>query len=92
MSNYLPDTPSVARFYCPGCEPDADPLSEILDIRRCAAHVVVEKGIDDEVVISEAFLSGSTEAGGFDNREWCKFFHRERPPEFRPPGKKKKRK
>jgi tryptophan halogenase len=30
---------------------------------------------DDEAVTTEAYLSGSAEAGGDDNRRWCEFFH-----------------
>lgn len=90
MSDHLPDMPIVARLYCPTCEPDSDPSTEVIDVRWCASHAPVTKGIEDEVVVAQVFLSGSTEAGGFDNREWCKFFHRNRPPEFRPPNKKKR--
>ena len=32
MADYTPDTPLVARLYCPGCEPMADPTAEILDV------------------------------------------------------------
>jgi hypothetical protein len=71
----LPDTPAVARPYCPDCEPDADPCREILDVRWCAAHTPAWNGADDAAVRAEAFLSGSTEAGGDDNRRWCQLVH-----------------
>jgi hypothetical protein len=76
MSDYIADTPSIARLYCPGCEPEADPTSEILDVRWCEAHSPVRGGADDEVVSAAAYLSGSSEAGGDDNRRWCELFHR----------------
>jgi hypothetical protein len=75
VTDFLPDTPSVARPYCPDCEPDADPCREILDVRWCAAHTPAWNGTDDAAVRAEAFLSGSTEAGGEDNRRWCELVH-----------------
>ena len=76
MSDHISDTPSVARMYCPGCEPEADPTLEILDVRWCESHSPVRGGLDDEVVVAAAYLSGSSEAGGDDNRRWCQLFHR----------------
>jgi hypothetical protein len=76
MSDHISDTPSVARMYCPGCEPEADPTVEILDVRWCESHSPVRGGLDDEVVAAAAYLSGSSEAGGDDNRRWCELFHR----------------
>ena len=76
MSDHISDTPSVARMYCPGCEPEADPTREILDVRWCESHSPVRGGLDDEVVVAAAYLSGSSEAGGDDNRRWCELFHR----------------
>jgi hypothetical protein len=32
-------------------------------------------GGDDEVVTASAYLSGSAEAGGDDNRRWCDILH-----------------
>lgn len=76
MSEGMQDTPSVARVYCPGCEPEADPTSEILDLRWCEPHSPLRDGVDDTVVTAAAYLSGSAEAGGDDNRAWCALFHR----------------
>lgn len=78
MTDFLTDTPSVARSYCPGCEPDADPCREILDVRWCDAHTPARDGLDDGSVTAEAYLSGSAEAGGSDNRVWCEVIHRRR--------------
>jgi hypothetical protein len=74
------DTPSVARPYCPACEPDTDPSSEILDVRWCSAHTPASSGVDDEAVAMESYPAGSGEAGGEDNRRWCALFHREARP------------
>jgi len=75
VTDFLPDTPALARPYCPACEPNADPCREILDVRWCAAHTPAWNGADDAAVRAEAFLSGSTEAGGDDNRRWCQLVH-----------------
>lgn len=79
MTDFLPDTPPVARPYCPVCEPNADPSQEILDIRWCLSHTPSSGGIDDGAVVSEAYLSGSAEAGGDENRRWCQLLHRAGP-------------
>lgn len=79
MTDHLTDTPSLARMYCPGCEPAADPAFEILDVRWCASHAPPGRGLDDDLVVaSAAWISGSSEAGGEDNRRWCELFHRRR--------------
>lgn len=72
------DTPDLARRYCPGCEPDADLLAEILQVWRCPNHPAVDAGEDDRAVQAQAYLSGSSEAGGDDNRRFCDFIHRGR--------------
>ncbi|HEV8473977.1 MAG TPA: hypothetical protein VGR82_14460 [Methylomirabilota bacterium] len=76
MSEHIPDSPSVARTYCPGCEPNADPSLEILDARWCDPHSPLRQGFDDALVTADAYLSGSADAGGEDNRRWCAFIHR----------------
>jgi hypothetical protein len=76
MSDYIPHTPAMARFYCPGCEPDADPIGEILDVRWCESHSPLREGLDDALVGAEASVAGGSEAGGEDNRRWCEIFHR----------------
>lgn len=76
MTEYLADSPAVARPYCPGCEPGADPLREVLDVRWCDEHVPVREGTADQRVDSSAFLSGTAEAGGEVNRRWCELLHR----------------
>jgi len=76
VTDFLPDTPSVSRAYCPTCEPDADPSAEILDVRWCSTHTPVSGGLDDESVTVDVYLSGGVEAGGEDNRRWCELLHR----------------
>jgi hypothetical protein len=75
VTDFLSDTPTIARSYCPGCEPDADPCREILDLHWCEAHVPPRDGSDDAVVASDVYLSGSAEAGGDANRRWCELLH-----------------
>jgi hypothetical protein len=75
VTEYISETPSVARPYCPGCEPDADPSREILDTRWCLSHAPSSRGADDGAVGADAILSGTAEAGGDDNRRWCQLVH-----------------
>ena len=77
MTEFRSDSPSLARLYCPGCEPEADPFSEILDVHWCDAHVPSREGSDDATVAAAIVVSGSAEAGGDGNRRWCDLFHRE---------------
>jgi hypothetical protein len=79
VSEYLTDSPVVARSWCPGCEPLADPTLEILDVRYCDLHTPCREGSDDTTVSAEGHLAGSAEAGGDANRRWCQFFHRDAP-------------
>ena len=78
VSEQLPDSPLVARAWCPGCEPLADPTLQILDLRYCDQHLPPRSGADDDTVASESYLSGSAEAGGDANRLWCELLHRPR--------------
>src|SRR6185436_19055694 len=71
------DSSVLARLYCPGCEPDADPFAEILDVHWCDAHMPARDGSDDGTVTTTIVVSGSAEAGGEGNRRWCEFFHRD---------------
>jgi hypothetical protein len=76
MTEYPADSPVIARPYCPGCEPDADPMREVLDVRWCDEHVPDRDGSDDARIAAGAFLSGTAEAGGEVNRRWCDLVHR----------------
>ncbi len=77
VSDIPPETPRIARAYCPACEPDADALLEILEVQWCALHVPLREGVDDARVMSDAMLTGSAEAGGDENRRWCDVIHGE---------------
>lgn len=74
----LQDTPNLATYYCPTCEPNRDTLAEILDVRWCHMHTPSWAGRDDDAVQPVSFLSGSNEAGGDENRRWCELVHRGR--------------
>lgn len=71
----IQETVRLGRVYCPGCEPDADPLREILDVRRCDSHPLPEQGDCDGLVVSSMYLAGSAECEGPSNKAWCDFFH-----------------
>ena len=78
MSDYLPDTPYLARAYCPGCEPDTDPTQGVLEVRYCEPHLPSRDGTSDRLVSAASYLGGGSEAGGDDNRAWCNILHRGR--------------
>ena len=75
VTDYLPDSPYVARAYCPGCDPDADPSRDILDTHWCESHTPARDGVADGAVTTSTYLSGTAEAGGDDNRHWCDILH-----------------
>lgn len=43
----LSDTESLGRQWCPRCEPEADPITEILIVRWCWQHAPSLKGTAD---------------------------------------------
>jgi hypothetical protein len=77
VTDFPAEKPTVARPYCPGCEPLADPLLEILDVHWCDAHLPARGGLDDVLATARGITYGSAEAGGEDNRRWCELIHRE---------------
>lgn len=76
MSDFLASTPSVSRQWCPMCEIERDPLTEILEERYCHRHAPATKGVDDDAVLDESVLSGNSEAGGATARAICGLIHR----------------
>lgn len=76
MTNYLADTPVVARGYCPGCEPATDPDVERVSVQYCEDHRPSMVGCEDAKVVAATYLSGSAEVGGDANRAFCDFVHR----------------
>jgi hypothetical protein len=82
-------TANVATEYCPVCEPERDVLAEVLAPLLCLRHrdeqnEALTHNRDDGRVMSTAYISGSAEAGGYTNREWCAYFHRNAPDRDRP--------
>lgn len=76
----MPSELDMARAYCPTCEPRTDPFAEILIVRYCGEHLLVDDGSEDaRVVRPEQWAAvASGEAGGESNRRWCAFVHRGR--------------
>jgi hypothetical protein len=77
MMDSRPSNPALGRSYCPGCETNADPSEEILEVNWCDPHAPTRAGFDDARVTSAGFLSGTDEAGGDSNRRWCELLHEE---------------
>jgi len=75
VTDFPVEKPPVARAYCPTCEPDADPMQEILDVHWCDAHSPCRAGVDDILATARGTAYGSAEAGGDDNRRWCELIH-----------------
>lgn len=73
----MDETPNVARCYCPECEPNADPLKEILDVMWCEAHRPGTRGSEDVFVVSDTYVSGTGECGE-DNQKWNDLIHRKK--------------
>ena len=63
------------RPYCPGCQPDADPIREFLVLRWCEAHAPTLNGPDDSAVGSTRESDGRDQGVESDNRRWCELFH-----------------
>jgi hypothetical protein len=76
----LSETPSMASSYCPGCEPNRDPLREILAVQWCVHHQPTFSGPDDELAkLNPSVLSSLGEAEAESNRIWCDLVHRTLP-------------
>lgn len=55
-------------------------MKEILDVRWCESHAPLREGDCDRLINQYAYLSGSGEVGGEENKKWCEFFHRKERP------------
>ena len=77
MSSELVDTPNLASSYCPGCDPERDPLREILTVCWCDEHRPTCEGAEDaRVSVDRLALSSAGEANAETNRAWCAWVHR----------------
>lgn len=77
MNDVPRDTPRVGRTWCPGCEPDVDPLEEILDVIYCDKHAPPRDGVDDDSVDTTGYFAASAEAVGSEgNTSACNLIHR----------------
>jgi hypothetical protein len=73
----LGDSPNLACGYCPGCEPNRDPLGQILIVRWCPRHQPRCEGQDDgRTTLVRGALSGAGAASSDTNRAWCDLIHR----------------
>lgn len=60
------------REWCITCDPEGVP--EPWMPKTCNRHLPPESGSADSQVRADAFLSGSAEAGGVENRTFCELF------------------
>jgi hypothetical protein len=80
------DTRVEVELWCPVCQPERDPILEVISPRLCLRHRDAEieeitHNADDAAVTSTLYLSGSADAGGEMNRAVCDGIHRGRWPE-----------
>ena len=55
------------RPYCPTCEPETDPVEELVTVRYCGRHDPDRAGVEDECVPPGLGIGGG-EADGHDCR------------------------
>lgn len=73
----LVETPNLASSYCPRCDPERDPLREILIVAWCDAHQPACEGADDERAgVGRVTLGSAGDASADTNRPWCELLHR----------------
>lgn len=70
------ETPIVTRGWCPGCQPDVDPLRELVIEQWCATHHAPTSGLDDARSAGPCVLSGVTEIDPETNRQWAQLLRR----------------
>ena len=64
----LSDTTNLARPWCPLCEPNADPIAEILQTRWCMHHEPPRDGPDDDAAKTDRVMGSAGDADGHDCR------------------------
>ena len=73
----LAETPNCACSYCPTCDPERDPVREVLTVSWCDAHQPKYEGMDDEKATTGSdVLASAGEAEAETNRRWCELVHR----------------
>lgn len=76
MSEFT-ETANLASSYCPACDPERDPIREILTVRWCDEHQPPCGGTDDERAdVGRMAVGSASEASADTNRPWCEFVHR----------------
>lgn len=74
---FVVDSADLSRPWCPACQPERDPLAEILRVVWCDAHAPSRTGPDDDVLSwPSPLLCGTAETQGVYNRVWCNLIHR----------------
>lgn len=80
MSDDLAETPVVTRDWCPGCEPDVDPLRALVRESWCGHHIPSQRGVDDDrVIAAEWFVLATGELNAETNRAMNALLARSRP-------------
>ena len=61
--DFLLESTNLAKYWCPGCEPDRDPLIEVLNVDHCEYHRPSLAGLDDARVDGPPTLGNSDTDG-----------------------------
>ncbi len=73
----LTETANLASSYCPSCDPERDPIREILTVHWCDEHRPTCEGVDDKrVSVGWGVLDPNGEAHAATNAPWCELVHR----------------
>ena len=78
MSELIADTPDLSRLWCPSCQPERDPLSEILRVDYCGTYVPDRTGSEDKAALATMESCGPTATpreGGDEGAAWCSLIH-----------------
>ena len=80
MTDNLPDTPSLAHPWCPGCAPERDETKEVLVVEWCPRHKPTTDGLEDDLAKHElgAFDGFPSETDSDSQRAWGKWLRRQR--------------
>ena len=64
MASEMPDSPMRSALWCPGCDLEADPTRDILQVHWCFRHAPSRDGLDDAHVTVDmiAGVNGEAEA------------------------------
>lgn len=64
------------KHYCPGCQPDLDPLTDVWLVCYCTDHAPGLDGSEDLAAPRSSIPLIGVDMDGHANRVWCDMLHR----------------